>query len=268
MTMIKWSIARSSNTGSAKRSGHGFRFLSSAFPKTRVVQAGVLVILFSLIFSQTVLSKPAVRPPQTPDHCEGSKLIQEGQSLAKMGTRAALTEAIDKYKAAYECFRKGNLRVGMAMALFAAGAAYSSLGQKRRALDVFLEASTYIKETDGPSMRVIILAVIGLVYTKLSEWKPAVEYLEQALALLETEKDPDLLLGVLSGLGATYIKLGKRQKGLEYLERSLSLLQETHDRNLETQLLSAMGAGGEQTYETTQPRVWEFTSRVSVQHAC
>jgi CHAT domain-containing protein/tetratricopeptide (TPR) repeat protein len=186
-----------------------------------------------------VLSKPAVR---TPNPC-GLKLIEEGRRLAELGTRVALAEAIDKYKAAYECFRKDNLRVGMGMALFAAGGAHVSLGQKRRALDVFLEASTHIKETDGSSLRVIILAVIGLVYAKLSEWKPAVEYLEQALALPETEKDPELLAGVLAGLGAAYAKLGKKRKGLEYLERSLSLLQETPDRNLETQLLSAMGVG-------------------------
>ena len=200
------------------------------------------VFLVSVIFGQTVLSKPAVWRQQTPNTVEGSKLIQEGQRLAGIGTRAALTQAIDRFKAAYECFRKDNLRAGMGLALFAAGGSYISLGQKRRALDVFLEASPYIKETGDPSLRVIILAVIGLVYTKLSEWKPALEYLDQALALLETEKNPELLAGVLSGLGGTYIKLGKKQKGLEYLERSLSLFQENPDRNLETQLLSVMGA--------------------------
>jgi CHAT domain-containing protein/lipopolysaccharide biosynthesis regulator YciM len=182
-------------------------------------------------------------PPQTPGIIEGYKLVQEGQRLVRMGTRATLMEAIDKYKAAYECFRKDNLRMGMGLAQFAAGAAYSSLGQKRRALEAFLEASIYIKETGDPSLQVIILAVIGLVYTKSSEWKPAIEYLEQALALLQTEKKPELLAVVLGGLGGTYIKLGKKQKGLEYLERSLSLFKETHDLNLETQILSVMSAG-------------------------
>jgi CHAT domain-containing protein/tetratricopeptide (TPR) repeat protein len=240
--MIKLSITRLASANKAMRLAHGFGFPSSTFPKTHVVQAGVLVTLFSVMFSQTTLSKPAVCSPQTPNTVEGKKLIEEGQRLAGIGTRAALTEAIDKYKAAYECFRKDNLRAGMGMALFAAGGSYSSLGQKRRALEALLEAAPYIKEIGDPSFHVIILGAIGLVYTKLSEWKPALEYLEQALVLLQTENKPELLAVVLGGLGGTYIKLGKKQKGLEYLERSLSLFQETHDRNLETQLLSVMGA--------------------------
>jgi CHAT domain-containing protein/uncharacterized protein HemY len=224
------------------RLAHGFEFLSSAFPKTRVVNACVLVFLVSVIFGQTVLSMPAVWPAQTSNTVEGFKLIQEGQRLVGVGTRAALMEAVDKYRAAYECFHKDNLAAGMGLALFAAGGSYLKLGQKRRALDAFLEAAPYIKESGDPSLRVLILAVIGLVHTTLSDWKPAIEYLEQALALLQTEKKPELLAMALVGLGGTYIKLGKKQKGLEYLERSLSLIQETHDRNLETQLLSVMGA--------------------------
>lgn len=51
--MIDLSITRSSNTDSATRSAHRLGFLSSAFTKTRVAQAGVLVVLFSVIFSQT-----------------------------------------------------------------------------------------------------------------------------------------------------------------------------------------------------------------------
>jgi hypothetical protein len=86
---------------------------------------------------------------------EGFKLFGEGQRLAKMGTRAALNEAIDKYKAAYECFHKDNNRAGMGMALLAAGASYSSLGQKRRALESFLIALTYIKQMGDPTFRIL-----------------------------------------------------------------------------------------------------------------
>src|SRR6185295_3837611 len=124
------------NTNSAMRSRHGSGFLSSAFPKTHVVvHVVVLVVLFSMIVTQTTLSKPAVLRPQSPNTVDGSKLIQEGQRLTGIGTRAALMEAIDKFKAAYECFRKDNVRVGMGTALFAAGGSYMKLGQKRRALD-------------------------------------------------------------------------------------------------------------------------------------
>jgi len=243
VTMIELSITRSPNTNSAMRSRHGSGFLSSAFPKTHVVvHVVVLVVLFSMIVTQTTLSKPAVLRPQSPNSVEGFMLIQEGQRLDGLGTRAALMEAIDKYSAAYECFRKDNVRVGMGTALFAAGGSYMKLGQKRRALDAFLEAAPHIRESGDPSLGVIIPAVIGLVYAKLNEWKPAIEYLEQSLALLQTEKRPELLAPVLGSLGATYIRVGKKQKGLEYLERSLSLFQENPDRNIETQLLSVMGA--------------------------
>lgn len=239
--MVDLSMTRSDRAG-AKRLAGAFGF-ASVFSKTRVVQVWVLILSISVIFGGPASSHPVGWPPQTSNTPEGFKLIQEGQSLAGIGTRAALMEAIDKFKAAYESFRKDNLKAGMGIALFAAGGSYVSLGQTRSALNAFLEASAYIKETGDPSLRVIIVAVIGLAYTKLGEWNPAVEYLEQALALLHGEKKPELLATVLGGLGGTYIKLGKKQKGLEYLERALSLIQETHDKNLETQLLSVMGAG-------------------------
>ncbi|MEK6406797.1 MAG: CHAT domain-containing protein [Acidobacteriota bacterium] len=242
VTMIELSITRPGSTNCARRLANGFRFLSSAFPKTRVVKACVLVVLVSVIFGQTVLSKPAVWPTQTPNTVEGFKLIQEGQRLVGIGTRAALTEAIDKFKAAHECFRKDNLRVGMGMALFAAGGSYSSLGQKRRALDTFLDASPYIKEIGDPSLSATALAFIGLAYSALSDWKPALEYLDQALALLQTEKDTELLSTVLCGLGGTYIKIGQKQKSLEYLNRALSLAQEIHDRSLEVSARLLIGA--------------------------
>lgn len=219
----------------------GVALRSSAFSTPRLLQAGVLLCCVALIFTQTIFAKPAAWLPQTPSTVEGFKLFQEGKRLAETGKRADLIAALDKYKAAYECFRKDNLKAGMGLALLAAGAGYLSLGQKRRALDSVLDASTYIKETGIPSLHATALAVVGLIYTKLNEWKPALEYLEQALALLQTEKNPELLGAVLCSLGATYMRLGKKQKGLEYMERSLRLIQETHDRNLETQALSLMG---------------------------
>src|SRR5947207_3236176 len=125
--MIKLSIPRSSNKHCATRPARRFGFCSAALPKIRVVQACVLVILFVAIFNQPVLSKPAVVwRPQTSNTVEGFKLIQEGQRLVGIGTRAALMDAIDKFKAAYEWFRKDNLRAGMGLAQFTIGASYST----------------------------------------------------------------------------------------------------------------------------------------------
>jgi CHAT domain-containing protein/tetratricopeptide (TPR) repeat protein len=222
-------------------SAHLCRLSARIFSHRQVARASLLVLIVSLFFSQTVLAKPVVWLVQETNPCEGNRLIQEGQRLSELGTRAALTQAIDKYKAAYVCFQKDNFRKRMGGALFFIGVSYLSLGQKRRALDGFLEASTYIKETEDFSLHATIIAIIGLVYTKLSEWSPAINYLEQALAFPETEKTPELLASVLIGLGGTYMKLGKKQKGLEYVDKALSIIQKIHDRDLETQALSVMG---------------------------
>ncbi len=240
--MIDLSITRSSNTNSATRSAHRLGFLSSAFTQTRVVKACVLVFLVSLMSGQTDLSKPAVLPPQTSNTLEGFKLLTEGQRLDGVGTRASRMEAIDKYKAAYECFRKDNLRMGMGTALFAAGAAYSSAGQKRRALDTFLDASTYLKEMEDLSLYAMSLMSIGFAYSDLSDWKLAIDYLDRAVVLLQTEKNPEALASVLCGMGGTYIKIGQKQKGLEYLNRALNIAQEIHDRSLEVNARLLIGA--------------------------
>jgi CHAT domain-containing protein/tetratricopeptide (TPR) repeat protein len=180
--------------------------------------------------------------PQTSNSIEGIKLILEGQRLAETGTRASLTEAIDRYKAAFTCFQKDNLKEGMGMALFASGAAYSSLAQRRRALDAFLEGSTYLKETGDPSMYAMSLAGIGIAYTYLSEWNKAFEYLNQALPLLRKGNNSQALGAVLCALGGAYVKSGQKQKGLEYLEKALGLARETRDKKAEVQALLLMGA--------------------------
>jgi CHAT domain-containing protein/tetratricopeptide (TPR) repeat protein len=230
------------SAGSSARLAQRLRLLSPALPKTRYVQARVLCCLISVIFSQTVLARPVVWSPQTASRCEGFKLLAEGKPLSDQGTRKSLMEALDKYKVAYECFRKENLRMGMGLALFAAGGSYMSLGQKRRALEAFLEAVPYIKEIGDPSLSATALMGIGLAYTDSSEWKPALEYLDQALVLLEKEKNSELLAIVLCYLGGTYIKLGQKKKSLEYLNRALSIALEIQDRRLEASALAMISA--------------------------
>lgn len=236
--MIELSSTLSAGGSSTKR---WWRILSTAFPITQAAQARLLILVVSLPFSQTALARPVARPAQTSNTIDAMKLMAEAKRLADLGTRAAMIEAIYKSKAAYELFRKDDHRVGMGMAQFVAGASYSSLGQNRRALEAFLDASIYTKETADPSLRATILAIIGLIYTKLSEWKPAIEYLDQALVLFQTEKNPEMIAPVLGGLGATYIRLGQKRKGIEYVNRALNLFQETDDRDLEAKTLAVMG---------------------------
>lgn len=210
-----------------------FWLRSPAFSRTCVVRSCLVFVLASAPFGQTPLAKQIGEPAQTSNTVEGLKLLMEGQRISQAGTRASLNEAIDKYKLASELFRKDNVQIGIGTAMFAAGSAYSSLGQKRRALDAFLDASTYLKEGDDSSLYATAIAGIGLAYTDLSEWKPAIEFLNQALNLLSTDKNPEEFALVLCGLGGTYIKLGEKQKSFEYLNRALRLAQEMRNPSLE-----------------------------------
>jgi CHAT domain-containing protein/Tfp pilus assembly protein PilF len=219
-----------------------FGLFSPVFSRKHVMRT-CLLLLVSLLYHQAGLSKPAALPAQTSNTLDGLKLIAEGQQLAELGTRDSLNKAIEKYKAAYELFRKDDLRMGMGTAMFAAGAAYSSLGQKRRALDTFVDASTYLKETGDSSFYAIAMASIGLAYSDLSEWGPAIEYLNQALVLLPARENPEAVVSVFCGLGGTYIKIGQKQKGLDYIDRALKLAQEIRDRRLEINARLLMGAG-------------------------
>lgn len=257
--MMGWSITRSPRTGRITRVARGFWFLPPAFAKARVVQACVLVFLVCMPLGLPALSKPAAWRAQTSSPCEGLKLIMEGQRLAQAGTRVALMEAIDKYKAAYECFRKADFKLGMGMARFAEGASYSSLGQKRRALEAYIEALPYIKQLEDASLLAAVLAGIGMAYSELSEWKLAIEYLDQALALPRTGQNPEWLGVALCGLGATYIKIGQKQKSFEYLNRALSLAQQIHDQHLEVGARVLLGAAWSSLGQ--KRKGFEFTER-------
>lgn len=235
------------------------RLLSQAFSKPRVARACLLVLFMTVLFRQPLPAGPAVWPVQIANTVEGLKHIIEGKRLVEIGTRAALMEAIVKFKAAYECFRKDNFTEGMGMALLVVGVSYSSLGQRRPALEAYLEALPYMKQSEDTSPLAMALTAIGMIYSELSEWKPAIEYLDQALALLQTEKNPEWLSVVLCGLGANYVKIGQKQKALEYLNQALRFAQEIHDRKLEATARTLIGAAFSSLGQ--KRKALEFTER-------
>lgn len=164
--MIELSACGPTSYGSATPFARLFSFLSPAFSKTRVIVSEIIIFLLLIPFAQKTFSQTQTGITQSCNAFEAMNLILEGQRLADQGTREALLEALNKNKAAYDCFRTINLRMGIGVALFATGTAYSSLGQKHQAINAFLEASNYVKDMGDSSINGIAMAGLGLAYSK------------------------------------------------------------------------------------------------------
>lgn len=171
---------------------------------------------------------------------ETLKLVLEGNALGANLTRDGVTQAIRKYRAAFEIFKSQGSKLGMAGALFACGTAHFFLGQHREALEALLESSDYFKESGFDLMRPILDATIGSSYAELGETTKALEWLNRALPAVRRLNNPQLLAMTLSGLGIVSARLGQKQKAIEYLGQALDLYGKSGNRWLEFQVLIAV----------------------------
>ncbi|MGH9846122.1 MAG: CHAT domain-containing protein, partial [Blastocatellia bacterium] len=116
---------------------------------------------------------------------------------------------------------------------------YLSLGETRRALEVFLK-SLELKKEEGRS-RAITLDNIGAVYTLLGEYQLALDHHMQALAsfrVLARRRDEAAALNNLAWL---WESMGDPKRSAEHVLQALPLVKEAGDKAGEALYLSSAG---------------------------
>lgn len=180
--------------------------------------------------------------PQIGDVFEIFKLAFEAFLLSASQTPEGARESIKRYKATFAIYKKQNFKLGMAAVLFSCGAAHYFLGENQEALNVWLEASDYSKESGMDFLRPFLDACIGAVYASLGETDKALKGLERALPMIRAQNSAPLLAMTLRGMGEAHVQIGQKRKGLEYLNEALGLYQQTGDWLQETQVLTLISA--------------------------
>jgi CHAT domain-containing protein/Tfp pilus assembly protein PilF len=171
------------------------------------------------------------------------KLAVEGNPLGGKLTRESATEAIKKYRTAFEVFKSQGNKLGMAATLFACGTVYYFLGQMREALSELLQASEYSKASGLDALlRPLLDASIGSVYTSLGETGKALEMLERTLPTMRRLNNIPMLAQMCANIGQLYVGIGQKRKALEYLNEARNLYQKTENWQMEIIILTLISA--------------------------
>jgi class 3 adenylate cyclase/tetratricopeptide (TPR) repeat protein len=132
---------------------------------------------------------------------------------------------------------------------FNLGAAYYSLGDYRRGVDVLRQnMESYERERlggqgDGPSLRSVV-SCTWLVWSlaELGAFAEGIAYGEQGIRIAEAVGRPDSLINAYSGIGFLYLRKGDLPRAIPALERGFGLYQDCQIPLLFPLVASALGA--------------------------
>ena len=151
---------------------------------------------------------------------ETQRLLEEGWQLFIQGSAESLRQAIDKWEIALPLSRVIGDKSEEAFMNLALGSAYSSLGEKQKALNYYNQALSLYGEMGYRNGEATTLNNIGLVYSILGEKQLALNYYSKALPIIKEVGDRSGEATTLSNIGLVYSNLGEKQKALTYYNQA------------------------------------------------
>jgi len=118
------------------------------------------------------------------------------------GEKFMRTEAIKRYKAAAECFKKGNNTDSYACALRDVGREYACIDSLSRALKILTIADSAARNTKNIEVTASIDNALGNIYAMQNKYDKAEEYFLKALVGRETMPDYMALIDLYIASGA------------------------------------------------------------------
>ena len=156
--------------------------------------------------------------------------FNEADLLSDQASSESLKVVILKYDEALRLFHQIRDRRRQAATLNNLGVAYSSLGDKRKALVHYQRALSLSRAARDRLTEARALNNIGLAYNSLGDRPKAMRYLRQALLPARSSGDPGALGSVLNSIGLLYTSMGQMRRAVSYYSRALPLFRSIRDR--------------------------------------
>ena len=179
--------------------------------------------------------------PSDPTRIEAEENYTEGVELLGRRDAESFKAAAGKWHQSFILWQSLDDKSGQALSLFTAGAAYSVLGEKEKALDNYFQALPLLRAVGNHAGEAITLGKIGLVYYDLGESENALIYDFQALPLLRAVGNHAGEAATLNNIGRIYDDLGEKQKALDYYAQAIPLFRAVNDRADEAATLTNIG---------------------------
>lgn len=132
------------------------------------------------------------------------------------------------------------------------GRCYWSLGEIRRAIDIYEQALAIRGEGWNRQSKAVVLTGLGLCYWSLGEVARAIDLYEQALTIDREAGNQRAEATDMGNLGLCYRALGQARRAIGLYEQSLAIHRETSDRQGEAADLCRLGDGYLDLGQTTR----------------
>jgi CHAT domain-containing protein/uncharacterized protein HemY len=152
---------------------------------------------------------------------------QSGSPIATYYPQAAAEAQakLDKLQTELKAAQAAGDHGGEAKVLRSIGLAYSSLGEKQKALNFFDQALVAFRAVGDDGGEANTLTAIGVVYSYLDEKQKALDSYSQALPLCRARDDRACEVFALYKIADIYSNLGDKEKALDYFNQSLPPLR-------------------------------------------
>jgi CHAT domain-containing protein len=227
------------------------------------------------------LAEIRIAAPHDESRIAAERVVTEGVRLLDKKTASSFLRAIEKFEQAAALWRALDDSYEEAIALYAIGLSYRSIGENQRAVTAFAKALPIMQRLDDQYGKAITQTGLAWTYLNLGEYKRALENFSAALIVrrslddkrgeamtlhgiawaLALSNDPEASLlrfgealsirralndrqgeaVTLLGIGKVSHQIGKRKEALENLGIALNLLREVGDRYGEADALSGIG---------------------------
>jgi CHAT domain-containing protein len=178
----------------------------------------------------------------SPDAALAQQLVKEAQELTNLGTGEGKQQAIKKYQEARIIWQKlGKLQQEASM-LLAIGTLYFIQNDSTNALITFQEGLTIQEKRNDQLGTAIFLSSMGNAYSNLGEKQKAIEVYNRALPIFQQEKEASYYEGgVLTSLGSVYADLGETQKAIDSYNQALTVYEKSGDTDNQASALNYLG---------------------------
>jgi tetratricopeptide (TPR) repeat protein len=151
-------------------------------------------------------------------------------------------KALEMYEQALALRQVLGDRYGEATSLNNIAGVWGDLGEKRKALEMYEQALALLQALKNRGGEAMALNNVGMAWLALGEKRKALEYFEQALPLLRSVGDRSSEAATLNNIGGVWNDLGERDKALKYFEQALPLSRTVGNRNVEATTLAWLGS--------------------------
>lgn len=165
----------------------------------------------------------------------------EGERLQKQRTAKALREAIVKFEAALELWRKAGNQAREAQTLGRIGFLSSALGDAQKMLDCYQQAVIGCRAVGNRNGEAQALTSIGVYHVNAGNPVQAHEYLYQALGIEREIGDRGGEATTLNNIGSLSLQAGDKREAIDFFERSAAILRERNDQLQESVVQTNIG---------------------------